>query len=283
MRYCREILKRLVRAWGWTTAQFGGTLILILVGLAWTRIPDKTGFDVALTLILSAVLIAAALALQAGTMRRLLASDEGRVRLVCGALTLLFWLVLGCVAWVLLDWCDNRIPEWAGYLNSRSSAHGRATVFTYAHLQHGLSIAEWVLRWIVVPGKLIPCAVASAQRGWRLPWRNLIGIVFNWRWWPAVVLASLVAVAWPGTFFEALPHGTVSHQIWTVGLKLAAAYVLAVAAWVILLAWAATLLALRDGSVFPPQDDSGGEPVPEPALVGPPLGRKSASVRLPLP
>lgn len=283
MKYLKDMLRRLGRAWGWIAAQLVGMLILILLALAWTRLPDKTGLEVALTLLTPLVLVAALMALQAGTMRHLLANDEGRVRLVWGALTLLVWLALGWVAWLLLDWCDDQIPNWASYLNSRASAHWRARVFTYAHLQHWLTIAEWILRWIIVPGKVIPFAVASAQWGWRLPWRRLVRMMFDWRWWPMVIAASLLAVAWPGTFFNGIPHGTVAHQVWAVGLKLAAAYLLAIASWMVMLAWAATLLSSGPGAFPPPEDDSGGEPVPVPALVGPPLGSKSASVRLPLP
>ena len=36
--------------------------------------------------------------------------------------------------WVFLDWCDDQIPLWAGYLNSKASAHARANVFTYEHI-----------------------------------------------------------------------------------------------------------------------------------------------------
>jgi len=283
MKPLREMLQRLVRAWGWIAAQFVGVLILVVLGLAWTRLPDKTGMEVALTLVVPLVLLAAALTLQAGTMRRLLATEEGRVRLVWGALTLFVWLALGWLTWWLLDWCDGQISDWASYLNSKFSASGRATVFTYEHLVHWMTVAEWVLRWIVVPGKLIPYAVASAQWGWRLPWRKLIRMMFNWRWWPAVIVAALVAVKWPGTFFDALPHGTVSHQVWAVSLKLSGSYLLAVGCWVMLLAWAATLLCSARGAGSSAEDDEGGEPVPVPALVGAPDGGKSAAVRLPLP
>jgi hypothetical protein len=98
-----------------------------------------------------------------------------------------------------------------------------------------------------------------------------------------VIVAALVAVKWPGTFFDAVPQGTVSHQVWAVGLKLSGSYVLAMVCWVALLAWAATLLSLARGAGSSAEDDEGGEPAPVPALVGAPDGGKSASVRLPLP
>ncbi len=67
-------------------------------------------------------------------------------------------------------------------------------------------------------------------------------MMLNWRWWIGAVIAALVGVLLPSYFFNGEPHGTVSHQVWAVSLKLAGAYLLAMASWVLLLAWAAVLL-----------------------------------------
>jgi hypothetical protein len=236
------MLSRLGRAWGWVAGQFSGVLLWVALGLAWTRLPDKHGWQVALTIFVPVVLIFCMLELQAGTMRALASDDERRAKLVWGALSLLVWAALMYAAWSLLDWCDERIPELAGYLNSRFSAHWRAQLSTYAHLVQWMTIVEWVVRWIIVPGKLMVFAVASAQWGWRLPCRRLIRLLLNWRWWVAMVAASLAAVALPGHIFAALPAGTVPHQVWMVMFKLAGAYVLAMGCWVLLLGWCAALL-----------------------------------------
>jgi hypothetical protein len=241
----KEMLRRMGRAWGWIAGQFCGILLWVALGLAWTRLPDKQGWQVAITILVPMALILCMLELQAGTMRALANDDGRRVKLVWGALTLLVWAAVFWAAWAVLDWCDGRIPEWAGYLNSRFSAHARAQFFTYAHLLQWMTIAEWVVRWIIVPGKLIVYAVASAQWGWRLPLRRMIRMLLSWRWWVAVVVASLAGVALPGHFFAGLPTGTVSHQVWMVLFKLAGAYVLGVGCWVLLLAWCAVLLGWR--------------------------------------
>ncbi len=144
---------------------------------------------------------------------------------------------------MLLDWCDDQIPLWAGYLNSESSSHARARLFTYDHIVRWFTIIEWILRWIVLPAKVIPYAAATAQWGWRIPLRRVLHILWNWRWWPAVVLASLLAVWLPGKSFTETPHGSVTAQVWCVVLKLASAYLLAVTGWILLLAWQATLFA----------------------------------------
>jgi hypothetical protein len=261
----------------WVAAQFWAALLLILAGVAWTRLPDSYAWQVGLTLLVPVVLLAVALLFEAGTMRRLLHDEQRRVPLSLGVLTLLVWAAIAWAAWALLDWCADQIPVWAGYLNSRASAHLRATLFTYDHIQSWLTFLVWVFRWIALPAKVIPWTMASSQWGWHLPWRKIIRLLFNWRWWLAVIIAALVAVEWPSHFFTGEPHGTVSHQVSSVMLKLAGVYLLAVACWVLLLAWCAVLLSRSKPSQAQPVDDS-----LVPALVGPtPLGEDS--IKLPLP
>jgi hypothetical protein len=237
----KDLFGRLWQSWRWVAAQFVLTALLILVGIAWTRLPEKHVWQVALSLLLPLLLAISALELQAGTVRSLADDDGKRVKLVWGAMTLLVWIAVAWVAWALLDWCDDQIPPWAGYLNSQAPAHARARLFTYEHIVLWMTILEWVLRWVVMPAKVIPYAAASAQWGLRLPWRKVLHLLWNWRWWLAVVLAALASVWLPERFFTGMPSGTVSAQIWHVTLKLIAAYLLVVGIWVLLLGWVAVL------------------------------------------
>jgi hypothetical protein len=238
----KEMFRRLGWAWGWTAAQFWGALLILLAGVGWTRVPERHAWQVGLTILLPLLMLAAMLVLEAGTMRGFMQKDERRVRFVWGALTLLVWIAVVGLAWFILDWCDDHIFLWAGYLNSRASAHTRARVFTYPHIVLWLSILIWIFRWIVVPAKVIPHAMASAQWGWRLPWRKLLRMMLNWRWWLGAVITTLVGVWLPSHFFNGEPHGSVAHQMWAVSLKLAGAYLLAIASWVLLLVWGAVVL-----------------------------------------
>jgi len=273
----KELFTRLARGRVWVALQFGLTLLLILLGLAWTRLPDKHAWQVFLTLLIPVLLATSALELQAGTVRKFADDDSKRVKLVWGAMTLLVWIAVGAAAWVLLDWCDDQIPLWAGYLNSRASAHARATTFTYDHIQHALTALEWILRWIVLPAKAIPYAAASAQWGIRLPWRRVIRLLWNWRWWTGVVLTSLVGVWLPSQFINKTPSGSVSAQVWAVGFKLAGAYLLAVSSWVLLLAWWAVLFSPRQA---PPTEEA---LVAIPVSKGPPDRELKAKADIPPP
>ncbi len=274
MAHFKDLSVRLRRARWWVVAQIGGTLVLIAVGLGWTRLPDKYFVQVALSLLIPLLLAISALELEASTIRSLADDDGKRVKLVWGAIILLGWIAIGAAFWVFLDWCDDQIPDWASYLNSRASAHARAVVFTYAHIVRWLTAAEWILRWIVLPAKLIPYGAASAQWGWRLPIRRILRMLFSWRWWLAVVLAAIVGVEIPANFFAAKPNGTVSEQVWAVVLKLAVTYLLAVSSWVVLLAWVATLF----GRQHPPAEEAS---VAVPVLAGPPQSKQGATAEIP--
>jgi hypothetical protein len=209
-------------------------------------------------------------------MRGLFDDDGRRVKLVWGACTLLVWVALFCALWAMLDWCDDRIPLWAGYLNSKASSGARATIFTYDHIQKCMQLAEWVLRWIVLPAKLIPWSAASAQWGWRLPMRGILQLLRNWRWWLGVVIAALIGVVLPGVLFSHAPSGSVSAQVWKVVLKLIAVYLLAVGSWVLTLAWAATLFGRQER----PNEEA---LVAAPVIAGPPEGELSARAEIPPP
>ncbi|MGA2570924.1 MAG: hypothetical protein ABSF23_10420 [Terracidiphilus sp.] len=239
----KDLLRRLRASLPWIAAQFWATVLLLLAGVAWTRLPDKYAWQVGLTLLLPLVLLALLLLMQAGTARKLLDREQGRVPLAMGAVTLLVWVAVAWLAWWVLDWCDDQTYTWASYLNSRFAANERATVFTYEHIQTWLAVLIWIFRWIVVPAKVIPHALASAQWGWRLPWRKLVRLLLDWRWWLAAVVAALLGVELPGHFSFGEPHGTVSHQVWAIALKLAGVYLLAAVCWVLMLAWVAVLLS----------------------------------------
>ena len=257
----RDGIARLKHAWLWMVAQFIGLALLIALGILWTRIPEKYIWQVALTFLVPAAIIFAFLILQAGTLRAWLRPETAitteapsgleddderqpqRVRLIWGALTLLVWIAVGWVLWALLDRADDQTYQWAGYLNSKFWPQARATWGSFEHLNRDLEWALWALRWIVVPGLLIPLGCCSAARGLlRLPWRRALPVWGNWTWWPVVIAWALIGEAWPQTWFNADPHGTVHEQVWRVVLKLVGAYLLAVMGWNKVLGWSAMLV-----------------------------------------
>ena len=242
----RDFAANLRTARGWILAQFLGFPLIALAGIGWTRLPDKLWWQVALSFLLPLLLLAAALVLNAGLVRRMMSECEPRVSLLWGALSLLVWIAVAWLLWALLDKWDDKIYLWASYLNSKASAWWRARIFTYQHFSLWLTRIEWFLRWIVVPALLIPFASASALRAWRLRWIGTLHVVHNWRWFLAAIVFALLSVALPSRFFAGAPHGTLSAQIWTAALKVIGAYLLAFLSWILLLAWTCALLKQQE-------------------------------------
>ena len=220
--------------------------------------------------LLPLLLLAALLILQAGTVRRLFDDGPRRVRLVWGASTLLVWIALGWACWAVRTGATTRFRNGLA-IESQVSAQLRSKLLTYDHIQSCLTLIEWILRWLVVPGKIVPYAAASALWGWRIPWMRAIRMLWDWRWWLAVLLAGMAAVTLPAHFFTAEPHGTVSAQIWLVAFKLTGAYLLAVSFWILLLGWLAVLFGCR-------QSPAEEQPLPDSVQAGPPEKHGKAAV-----
>ncbi len=242
----RDFAYNLRAARGWILAQFLGFPLIILAVIGWTRLPDKHWWQVLLSLLLPLLILAIAFVLKAGMVRRMMSESEPRVALIWGALSLLVWIVVAWLLWMLLDLWDDKIYLWASYLNSRAPAGWRAHTFTYEHLSLWLMRIEWFLRWIVIPALLIPFGAASVVRAWRLQWLNTLHVVHNWRWFFAVVVLALLGVALPGHFFTGTPSGTLHAQVWAVGLKIVGAYLLTFASWILLVAWVCALLKQQE-------------------------------------
>ena len=238
----QDLMRRLAGCRGWIALQFAGVALIALAGLAWTRLPEKYVWQVALSILLPVLLIAAFLALQAGTMRRLQPDAAPRARFVSGALILLAWAVAAWIAWTALDPCDASLPQWASLIHSQLPAAPRAQLLTEDRILSLLTWVAWLVRWVALPAVLLPLAVTSSVSGWRLPWLRVLRVECNWRWRAAVFVAAMLSVALPGHFFAQAPHGTASAQLWTVCLKLAATYAIGLSSWILLLAWSATLV-----------------------------------------
>ena len=253
-----DLVRRLRRSRAWVGAQFWAIVCFIFAGIAWAAAPPQPAWLAGLFSLAPLVLAAAMLTLQAITMRSLMGEDGMRSELLCGVLALCAWSGAIAAVCVLFIWCERAVPLWAAWLSAHAPLH--TTLLTPLRAERWLTDAVWALRWIVAPAVAVPCAVAAAQWGWRLPWRRVRRFLFDWRWWPAVILAALAGVALPGCLFAAEPHGPILHQLAALFLNLAAAYILAVGSWVLLLGWAAVLFS---GMASPPRRVTARQPKPQ--------------------
>ncbi len=276
--------RRLLRARSWAALQFVGIAVLIAIGLVWTRIPEKNGFEVSLTLLMPVLIAAGFLVLQAVYLRSLLrvgadAAEpvQAEASFALGALTLLLWIVAAWILNIFIDSYGTRTSDWASYLNSRFNSDMRARILTYEHLSAWLDHVTWLLRQVVVPGLLLPLGCTALFGLRRAPWRRVVRVWINWRWWPMLLVLALIGEVLPGYFFRAGPAGSVQAQIWRVTLKLIAAYSVSVVCWILALAWSATLVIGVDSA--PSASAPEPAPLPKPADA-PPLSLNDAGDHL---
>ena len=56
MTYFKDLFHRLGFSWRWILAQFVGILLFLVIGLAWTRLPEKHWWQVALSMLIPVLL-----------------------------------------------------------------------------------------------------------------------------------------------------------------------------------------------------------------------------------
>jgi hypothetical protein len=234
-----ELFKRLRESRRWVGAMFGWMLLWTVVHRSLIRIPDDLSWRLWLIVPLTLILLIAALVLQAVMLRSLLNDGGKPVRLIWGVLAQLLWIILAVVAFALL-----------------ASLH--------------IVVLQLLLEWMVVPAVFLPFVASSTVRGLRLPWRRVLRVLREWRWWLGVLLAAL-AWALVSLFVTAL----VAIQTWVAELKLGVANLLQMGIWLLLMGWFAVLFDRH-----PPPEE---EQLLSLGVAGPEDKGQQDSVKLPLP
>lgn len=196
----------------WIAAQFGWIVLWVLA----EHLPGNLAW---LAGLLPAVLLICVPVLLALTVRSLMNGETKRLWLVWGTLALLACIVLALGGWFSLDLCfSGRFPHriW-------------------------LNLLGWALGWLVLPAIFIPLTAASAQWGWRLPWRRVLHVAMEWRWWLGVLSAAIVGVAMPELILNITPAGEQLESGWNLWMKLSAVSLLEMGSWVALLGWVAVM------------------------------------------
>jgi len=217
--------------------------LLMIAFFYWTRIPEETGWYVALTLVGGLLIVLVTLWLHSATFDYFgVASERCFVRSlrrsVARVPAFLVWtLIFGVGLWFigqLWDY-DEQIGGWARHslpLFLRSGVTPR-TMFSTAHW------VTWFLYFILGPILLLPIGAQVATKNFRgFVSAAAFRPIRRWRFWIAYMCCFVIGAYVPFTLARMVfsEPSTLADQIWSMALRLGFGYLLLVTAWVMLCA-----------------------------------------------
>jgi hypothetical protein len=221
----------------------------ILFGLlvAWLFIPVASNLHLILNFVFAILLLAATLALHAGTLNSF--ADRQSVpaaplwpafrRALTHLIPVAICVAAFCLLWFYIDKLELYQPMFPPYVRSNFPVWLRRHI-TLPTLDHLFSIAIFIFRWILAPGLLLPLLAQAADRGFRgfgkqglMAWRKTI---FSLSYWLVLVVAVLLGVLATEKLMAAKPnfktstrHSEAASLAWRFSLS----YLLGLFSWML--------------------------------------------------
>jgi hypothetical protein len=234
----------------WLVQWFGNVAIGLGFGL-WLNIADTYWWELFFQFLLAVLLVVAALLLHGGTLNY--CSDvcenktSGLIPAFKNALKYLpafaIWVVIVYFLLQFVAKLDNYQYEIPGYLRSEFPAWLRRHISENAMDNLYVALVAF-LRWILVPGLLLPLGLLCTKLGFRgfLQFRSWWRSVRNMAYWIALLLAALIGVYCTGKIMDWRLHpegpAVTKEGIW-LGFRLFVVYLMALFSWL----WVCCMLA----------------------------------------
>ena len=240
--------------------QFLGNAILITVFVLCLHIPDAHWWEVFLQFVIAVALIVGLLVLHGGTLNYFTDVNvnpaAGIVNSFKNALKhllalLVFGAIYGCILW-LIGKLDDYQYAFPGYLRSEFPAWLRRLISEPAMDDFYLGVLGF-LRWVVVPGLLLPVGLLCAGLGFRgfISFRAWGRILRRLAYWVVLIVAAILGVY----LNSKLLHWTLNSDKSTLGgeetwfgFRLFVFYLVALLSWL----WVCAMLAYTARRPDPP-------------------------------
>jgi len=242
-----DAFKRCFQSWRLWLIQFLVNPLLFGLFAAWLLLPVANTGHLVLNILLVLILICAALVLQAGTLNYFYLqsrSENAQLREVFGRALRHLFAVAVCALVAYLLWgaigkADNYQDTLPAYVRSISP------VFLRRHAGEPLfngvfNAIAFALRWIVVPGLILPLITSASCFGFRGLGRNGITTwkkaVLSLSYWGIIILSALLGVlateklmGWTPDFRTSTFKGETASLV----VRLFASYLLGLFAWML--------------------------------------------------
>jgi hypothetical protein len=227
--------------------QFLANPILFGLLMVWLRIPESSTWFVILNALLGLFILAAIVALHAGTLNyfydryrgeKVLLRSEFR-RALRNALPFLICFVVFYLLWGLTARLDAYRYALPNYIRSELSASSRQ----HTSLQFLVTIYDgffFALRWVLVPGLFLPFALSTANHEFRgfarkgiRAWKSS---VWSFTYWLILTLAALIGVYAAGelaNWTSDFTKTTYRHEMASMIVRFFFSYLLALYGWML--------------------------------------------------
>lgn len=231
--------------WRLWLVQFIANPILFLVFAGWLLLPVSNAWYVFLNGLVAVLIVASVIALHGGTIDFLYDKSRGDsasiqtsfLRALRHAAAILVCAIVLFYLWKLVDAATDYNEVVAAYIRSTLPVFLRRHI-SLAFLEGAFEWISFVLRWIVVPGLILPDVVQAAHLGFRgfgkagfHIWRKTL---WNLWYWVIVTLAALLGVYATQKIMGMPPdfrHSTIHTETASLIFRMFIAYILGLLAW----------------------------------------------------
>ena len=242
-----DALKNTFRGWRLSLVQLAGNAALFGLFVLWLSIPVATALHLAGNILLGALVVAATLLLEAGTLRYFWAlnSEESAglgatFRIALRHLPAFALATASlCLLWYFAGTADSYEETLPNYLRSMSPQFVR-NLFSLHVYENLVDAGLFALQWIVAPGLVLPWLVATAAAGFGGfarrgfgAWKKCAG---NILYWGIVAVCAVVGVYLIGKIMDWTPDfrtSTLSHETASLIWRGTLSYVLLIWAWLL--------------------------------------------------
>ena len=231
--------------WRLWLIQFIGNPLLYLLFYGWILIPVASTMYVILNFLVAITLIVTCVALHGGTLNYFSekASNESVqikqafFRALRNILPILICLAAIYLLWMLADKFDDLQETYPTYLRSTLSASSRMHI-SIANLANIFAAVAFAVRWILIPGLILPFGAAASNFGFRgfggnglRAWKNAIS---SFSYWLVLTIAAIVGVFAAQKILDLTPDfakSTYRFEWASLITRLLISYSLAMIAW----------------------------------------------------
>ncbi len=259
----RETLVTAVRSGRLWLLQLVGNVVAFFLFVLFLHISESRWYSIAFDFLVLAVAVVLLLWLHAGTMRYFaeVETDNWTLRhAFTYALRHLPAFFVWAAIFLLLRLLITRLEDYQyslpGYMGSMMPRWMRR-LFGEQGLYTSYDTLIAFLRWIVLPGILLPFGVLCVERGFAgfLAVRNWIRMLASLTYWIVLVIASLIGVFCTDKLLGWHIEGSLTGEEFWLGFRLLIALLLAIFSWL----WVCAMLGYQREKLGPRMSASGRE------------------------